>query len=101
MTSILLVEHNGNIKQTKAKDLSREVLYKKCGFRSTENFDKTTTWSIEHNKEIINIELWAKVEGKKKKKLLKKNPLALSIKHKRKRKQKQKQRTAISKMTSL
>ena len=64
MTSILLVEHNGNIKQTKAKDLSRDILYKKCGFKTAENFDKTTAWSIEYNKEIINIELWAKVEGK-------------------------------------
>ena len=64
MTSIVLVEHNGNIKHIKSKDFSFETLYKKCGFRSSENFDKMTTWSIEHNKEICNIELWAKNEGK-------------------------------------
>jgi hypothetical protein len=64
MISILLVEHNGNIKQTKLKDFSRETLYKKCGFRSTEHFDRTAVWSIEYNKELINIELWAKSDGK-------------------------------------
>jgi hypothetical protein len=64
MTSIVLVEHNGNIKNIKSKDFSFETLYKKCGFRSAEHFDKMTTWSIEYNKEICNIELWAKNEGK-------------------------------------
>ena len=64
MTSIVLVEHNGNIKNIKSKDFSFDTLYKKCGFRSSENFDKMTTWSIEYNKEICNIELWAKNEGK-------------------------------------
>jgi hypothetical protein len=64
MTSIVLVEHNGNIKNIKLKDFTFETLYKKCGFRSAENFDKMTTWSIEYNKEICNIELWAKNEGK-------------------------------------
>jgi hypothetical protein len=64
MTLIVLVEHNGNIKNIKSKDFSFETLYKKCGFRSAENFDKMTTWSIEYNKEICNIELWAKNEGK-------------------------------------
>ena len=64
MTTIVLIEHNGNIKQTKSKDISRETLYKKCGFRNAEGFDKTTTWSVEYNKEMVNIELWAKTEGK-------------------------------------
>ena len=34
MTTIVLIEHNGNIKQTKSNDISRETLYKKCGFRN-------------------------------------------------------------------
>jgi hypothetical protein len=64
MTSIVLVEYTGNIKNIKTKEFSFETLYKKCGFRSAEHFDKMTTWSIEYNKEICNIELWAKKEGK-------------------------------------
>jgi hypothetical protein len=64
MISILLVEHNGNIKQTKSKDLSRDTLYKKCGFRTNDNFNRTAIWAVEYNKEVINIELWAKSDGK-------------------------------------
>jgi len=64
MISILLVEHNGNIKQTKSKELSRDTLYKKCGFRTNDNFNRTAIWAVEYNKEVINIELWAKSDGK-------------------------------------
>jgi hypothetical protein len=64
MTSIVLIEHNGNIKNVKSKELTLDTLYKKCGFRSSDNFEKMTTWEVEHNKELVVIELWAKSEGK-------------------------------------
>jgi len=64
MTSILIVEHSGIIKQVKVKDLSMDTLYKKCGFKTNDNFNRVTTWSVEYNKDTINIELWAKDEGK-------------------------------------
>ena len=64
MTSIVLIEQNGNIKHVKTKELTKDTLYKKCGFRSNENFERTTTWEVEHNKEMFVIELWAKTEGK-------------------------------------
>jgi hypothetical protein len=64
MTAIILIEHNGNIKNVKTKDLTRDTLYKKCGFRSNENFERTTTWEVELNKEMFIIELWAKTDGK-------------------------------------
>lgn len=64
MTSIILVESNGYVKQTKVKDISKETLYKKAGFRTSEHFDKETDWVLEINKEIFRIELWAKCEGK-------------------------------------
>ena len=64
MTAIVLIEHNGNVKNLKTKELTRDTLYKKCGFRSNENFEKTTTWEVEHNKELCIIELWAKTDGK-------------------------------------
>ena len=64
MTAIVLIEHNGNIKNVKSKELTRNTLYKKCGFRSDENFERTTTWEVEHNKEMFIIELWAKSVGK-------------------------------------
>ena len=64
MNTIVLIEQNGTVKQIKTKDVSRETLYKKCGFRSAENFDKMTAWEIEQNKEMVSIELWAKTDGK-------------------------------------
>lgn len=64
MTSIVLIERNGNVKQIKTKELTRDTLYKKCGLRSNEDFERTTTWEIEHNKEMFIIELWGKTEGK-------------------------------------
>lgn len=64
MTSIILVESNGYVKQTKVKDISKETLYKKAGFRTSEHFDKETDWVLEINKEIFRVELWAKCEGK-------------------------------------
>lgn len=64
MTSIILVESNGYVRQTKVKDISKETLYKKAGFRTSEHFDKETDWVLEINKEIFRVELWAKCEGK-------------------------------------
>jgi len=64
MTTIVLIDHNGNIKNVKTKELTQVTLYKKCGFRSNENFERTATWEVEYNKEVFMIELWAKSEGK-------------------------------------
>ena len=64
MSNIVLIEANGTVKQVKAKDISRETLYKKAGFRTNEHFDKAHTWSIEYNNEMVHIELWAKTDGK-------------------------------------
>jgi hypothetical protein len=64
MTNILLVQKGGTIKQTKIKDLSRDILYKKCGFRKDTDFEKRTTWVVEIGDTKHHIELWAKVNGK-------------------------------------
>jgi hypothetical protein len=64
MTSIIIVETNGSLKQTKVKDISYDTLYKKCGFKVPTEFDKRTTWNKTINNEQIIIELWAKENGK-------------------------------------
>ncbi len=64
MITFLLVETNGTIKQTKAHENSFDFLYKKCGFRSENNFDKRTTWNVNMNGDKHIIELWAKDNGK-------------------------------------
>lgn len=64
MTSIIIVETNGTIKQTKVKDISYDNLYKKCGFKVESDFSKRTTWNKTINGEQVIIELWAKETGK-------------------------------------
>lgn len=64
MTQIILIEKNGNIKQSLTKDISRETLYKKCGLKKPDGFEKRTVWNVKINKENVMIELWAKTEGK-------------------------------------
>ena len=60
MTCIVLVETNGTVKSLKAKDVSRETLYKKCGFRKAEGFSKITSWDKSDN----IVELWGRLDGK-------------------------------------
>jgi hypothetical protein len=64
MTSILLIEPNSSIKQTKVKDVSQENLYKKCGFKTPNEFSKKHTWNKTINNEKVIIQLWAKETGK-------------------------------------
>jgi hypothetical protein len=64
MTQIILIEKNGTVKQNIAKDVSRDTLYKKCGFKKPDGFEKRTTWNVVINKEKVTVELWAKDDGK-------------------------------------
>jgi len=64
MTDIIIIETNGTLKQSKAKELTFETLYKKAGFRTDTNFKKRTTWKTMISNENIIIELWAKDDGK-------------------------------------
>jgi hypothetical protein len=64
MTQIVLIEKNGTVKQSIAKEISRDTLYKKCGFKKPDGFEKRTTWNVKVNKEKVTVELWAKDDGK-------------------------------------
>ena len=64
MTTIVLINKNSDMKQTKIKDLSREILHIKCGFKNNNDFDKRTIWNIAIEEEVYNIELWAKNNGR-------------------------------------
>ena len=65
MTAIVLVESNGSLKSLKAKDLSEATLFKKCGFRNADHFQKRTSWTVNLNGENnITVSLWAKDFGK-------------------------------------
>ena len=64
MTSIVLVETNGTVKALKAKEISDETLYKKCGFRISEDFKCRHTWSVSLQNEVFRVSAWAKKTGK-------------------------------------
>ena len=64
MTSILLINNGGLIKSLKAKDITFETLYKKCGFKSAEEFDRRASWNTLIDGSDIITELWAKDDGK-------------------------------------
>jgi hypothetical protein len=70
-TSLILIETNGTVKGLKAKDVTIDTLYKKCGFRTGEDFTRQHTWEVKllsanavgtKTKHIISV--WAKKVGK-------------------------------------
>jgi len=63
-TSLVLIESNGTVKTLKAKDVSLDTLYKKCGFRSSEDFVRQHTWEIKLAGETHIVSAWAKKTGK-------------------------------------
>lgn len=64
MTSFVHVDKNGTIKDVTKATLTKDTLYKCCGFKKPDGFEKRTTWDviIEGNKNTV--ELWARDYGK-------------------------------------
>jgi hypothetical protein len=62
--SIVLIETNGTIKTLKTKEVSNETLYKKCGFRVSDDFLCRHTWQVKLQEETYFISLWGKKTGK-------------------------------------
>jgi hypothetical protein len=60
MSKILIVEKNGEIKETSIKNLSVNELYKKVGLKSADNFKEFHTWKIQND----NITLFSKCIGR-------------------------------------
>jgi len=64
MTSILIVEKNGNIKATTVKNYDESELYKKAGYKSAEGFEEQSSWSATIKGRKYTVKLFAKTEGK-------------------------------------
>jgi hypothetical protein len=64
--SIVLIETNGTIKTLKTKEVSEETLYKKCGFRVSDDFTCRHTWNVKLKGDPVPfiVSLWAKKTGK-------------------------------------
>jgi hypothetical protein len=50
---------NSTFKQFKIKNVDEENIYKKCGYKSANNFNKLYIWKIDTNTEL---ELWSKLD---------------------------------------
>jgi len=51
---------NDTFKQFKIKNVDEENIYKKCGYKSSNNFSKLYTWTIDSSTEL---ELWSKLDS--------------------------------------
>jgi len=61
---IIIVERLGSLKILSIKDYKQEDLYKKCGFKKAEDFNKQTEWSVKISGTKYIIQLFAKMDGR-------------------------------------
>lgn len=64
MVKIVVVEKNGNLKETNVRKVSVDELYKKCGFKTNENFKERACWKVKIDGEENIIKCFAKDEGR-------------------------------------
>lgn len=60
----IIVEKTGTLKSYCIKDYNEDELYKKCGFKKVDGFDKQTEWKVKLNGQKYIIHLYGKLEGK-------------------------------------
>ena len=64
-TQILLIEKNATVKEVSVKDTwATEDLYKKCGFKKPDGFQKQTEWKIKIEGTQYFVSVYAKEEGR-------------------------------------
>ena len=61
---IIIVERVGSLKTLSIKDFKQEELYKKCGFKKAEGFNKQTEWSVKFDGKKYSIQVFAKADGR-------------------------------------
>jgi hypothetical protein len=61
---IIIVDKSGTLKVLNVKDYAEEDLYKKCGFKKSDGFEKQTEWSSKIDGQRYLTALYAKVDGK-------------------------------------
>ena len=64
MVSVLLIEKNGDINETKIKEFSKETLYKKCRFRKPDGFERQCLWNVKVHGERVTVALYGRKHGK-------------------------------------
>jgi hypothetical protein len=61
---IIIVDKSGTLKILNVKDYAEEDLYKKCGFKKPDGFEKQTEWSSKIDGQRYLTALYAKADGK-------------------------------------
>jgi hypothetical protein len=61
---IIIVNRLGLLKILSIKDFKINELYKKCGFKKAENFNKQTEWTVKFDGKIYFIQVFAKTDGR-------------------------------------
>lgn len=61
---VIIVEKTGSLKSLTIKDYKEEDLYKKCGFKKPDGFEKHTEWKIKMDGKKYIIAAYGKTEGK-------------------------------------
>ena len=62
--SIIIVEKGGSLKQLTVKDYKVEELYKKCGFKKSEDFKLHVEWSVKLEGQKYLVQMYGKLDGK-------------------------------------
>jgi len=62
--SIIIVEKDGNLKILTIKEFKLEDLYKKCGFKKSDDFLKQVEWNAKYDGKKYFIEVFAKTDGR-------------------------------------
>jgi hypothetical protein len=61
---IIIVEKTGLLKELKIKDYKEEELFKKCGFKKSNDFEKRTEWSVKLDMKKYIVSVFGKTDGK-------------------------------------
>lgn len=65
MTSYLIVQKDGNVKESVVKQIIEEDLYKKAGFRTSDGFKLHTSWRVENvRNKSYNVHVYGKTDGR-------------------------------------
>ena len=62
--NVIIVEKTGTLKMLAIKEFKEEELFKKCGFKKSEDFNKQTEWSVKCESKKYAVSVYAKVDGR-------------------------------------
>ena len=62
--NIIIVEKTAILKMLAIKEFKEEDLFKKCGFKKSEDFNKQTEWNVKCESKKYIISVYAKADGR-------------------------------------